>query len=34
MSRLPSTEPAHALALAVGEVPVDRDKSWGIIEID
>jgi hypothetical protein len=33
MSRLPSAEPAHALALA-GETPADRDKSWGIIEID
>jgi hypothetical protein len=36
MSRLPSTaEPAHALALAgASETPVERDKSWGIIEID
>jgi hypothetical protein len=33
MSRLPSTEPARALALA-GEGVVQRDKSWGIIEID
>ncbi len=34
MSRLPSTEPARAMALAGSEAPADRDKSWGIIEID
>ena len=34
MSRLPATEPPRALALAGAEAPVDRDKSWGIIEID
>jgi hypothetical protein len=33
MSRLPSVEPARALALA-GEGTTERDKSWGIIEID
>jgi hypothetical protein len=34
MSRIPSSsEPAHALALA-GEPAAERDKSWGIIEID
>ena len=35
MSRLPSTEPARALALAGSvDAAVERDKSWGIIEID
>jgi hypothetical protein len=35
VSRLPSAEPAAALALAGGaEAGVERDKSWGIIEID
>jgi hypothetical protein len=35
MSRLPSAEPARAMALAVaGEPAVDRGKGWGIIEID
>jgi hypothetical protein len=35
MSRLPSIEPARALALAAaGEPAAARDKSWGIIEID
>jgi hypothetical protein len=34
MSRLPAAEPSHALALAGTDAPVDRDKSWGIIEID
>ena len=34
MSRIPAaTEPAHAMALA-GEPAAERDKSWGIIEID
>jgi len=33
-SRLPSVEPTRALALAGSEVAADRDKSWGIIEID
>jgi hypothetical protein len=33
MSRLPSAEPARALALAGDQAP-ERDKSWGIIEID
>jgi hypothetical protein len=33
MSRLPAAEPALALAGAAG-TPTDRDKSWGIIEID
>jgi hypothetical protein len=32
MSRLPAAEPA--LALAGRDAPVDRDKPWGIIEID
>ena len=35
MSRLPSTEPTHALAMAGATQPAtERDKSWGIIEID
>jgi len=35
MSRLPATEPSHALALAGATQPTtERDKSWGIIEID
>ena len=35
ISRLPSTEPAPALALAGStEAVAERDKSWGIIEID
>ena len=34
ISRLPSAEPAHALALATGDAATERDKSWGIIEID
>jgi hypothetical protein len=35
MSRLPSAEPGHALALAgTGEPTTERDKPWGIIEID
>jgi hypothetical protein len=35
MSRLPGAEPAHALALAgTGEPAAERDKNWGIIEID
>ena len=35
MSRLPSAEPAPALALAgQRDSAVERDKSWGIIEID
>jgi hypothetical protein len=35
MSRLPAAEPARALALAgTAEASVERDKSWGIIEID
>jgi len=35
IGRLPSTEPAPALALAgSSEVVAERDKSWGIIEID
>jgi hypothetical protein len=35
MSRLPSTEPTHALAMAGATEPVtERDKPWGIIEID
>ena len=35
MSRLPGAEPAHALALAgAGEPSTERDKNWGIIEID
>jgi hypothetical protein len=33
-SRLPSVEPTRGLALASSEVAADRDKSWGIIEID
>ena len=34
MSRIPAAaEPAHAMALA-GEPAAERDKSWGIIEID
>jgi hypothetical protein len=33
MSRLPGAEPAHALALA-GEPSTEREKGWGIIEID
>jgi hypothetical protein len=33
-SRLPSIEPTRALALASSEVAADRDKTWGIIEID
>jgi len=35
MSRLPAAEPEGALALAgVGEPSAERDKNWGIIEID
>jgi hypothetical protein len=35
MSRLPAPEPEGALALAgVGEPSAERDKNWGIIEID
>jgi len=35
VGRLPSTEPAPAMALAgSSEVVAERDKSWGIIEID
>jgi hypothetical protein len=35
VSRLPAVEPTRALALAgAAEVSADRDKSWGIIEID
>jgi hypothetical protein len=35
MSRLPAAEPARALALAgSAEATPERDKSWGIIEID
>ena len=35
MSRLPSAEPARAMALAgAGEPVADRGKGWGIIEID
>jgi hypothetical protein len=34
ISRLPSAEPARALALATGDAATERDKSWGIIEID
>ncbi len=35
MSRLPAAEPEGALALAgVGEPAAERDKNWGIIEID
>jgi hypothetical protein len=35
MSRLPSTEPSHALALAgVAPPAAERDKPWGLIEID
>ena len=35
MSRLPSAEPARALAMAgSADASVERDKSWGIIEID
>ena len=35
MSRLPSSEPARALAMAgSAEAAVERDKPWGIIEID
>jgi hypothetical protein len=35
MSRLPAAEPARALALAgTGDASVERDKPWGIIEID
>jgi len=33
MSRLPSAEPAPAMALAV-DGATERDKAWGIIEID
>jgi hypothetical protein len=33
-SRLPAVEPTRALALAGTELAVERDKSWGIIEID
>jgi hypothetical protein len=31
---LPTVEPTRALALAGSEVTADRDKNWGIIEID
>jgi len=35
MSRLPAAEPARALALAgTAEAVAERDKPWGIIEID
>ena len=35
MSRLPAAEPEHALAHAgAGEPSTERDKNWGIIEID
>ena len=35
ISRLPGAEPARALALAgTGEASPERDKGWGIIEID
>jgi hypothetical protein len=35
MSRLPATEPARALALAgTADASAERDKPWGIIEID
>ena len=35
MSRLPAAEPARTLALAgTGEASAERDKNWGIIEID
>jgi hypothetical protein len=35
VTRLPAAEPARALALAgSGEPVAERDKSWGIIEID
>jgi hypothetical protein len=35
LSRLPAAEPARALALAGStDASADRDKSWGIIEID
>jgi hypothetical protein len=35
MNRLPSAEPARALALAgSSDTTAERDKSWGIIEID
>jgi hypothetical protein len=34
LGRLPSPEPAPALAYAGVDVSADERKSWGIIEID